>query len=134
MTTKQGVFLGCGLALAAALVLGGGIFFFVMRLTGPMADTGDLFMTALQNQRYGEATAMCTASLQADLESKGGLEVLMQRYKVRPTKWSYSSRSVKSSVGEVSGSATHADGSSRNLRLTFSRSGDDWKVNGFQFD
>ena len=134
MTTKQGVFLGCGLALVAAIALGAGIFFFVMRLTGPMAETGDQFMTALQRQRYDDALALCTPSLRADVESKGGLEAMAERYKLRPTAWSYSSRSVQGNAGELSGTARYEDGTSRALRLTFSQSGDGWRVNGFNFD
>ena len=134
MTTTKGVLLGCGLAVVAAIVLGAGIFFFVMRLTGPVADTGDRFMTALQNQRYADALALCTPSLQTDVEGKGGLATMAERYKIRPSAWSYSSRSVKNNLGELSGTATYADGTAHARRLTFAKSGGDWKVNGFNFD
>ena len=134
MQSKSGFLRGCLIVLAAVAVLGGGIVFFVLRLTAPVVEAGDRFLTALQQEHYDEAMALCTASAQAEIEGKGGMEAFAERYKVKPAKWSYSSRSINNGMGQLQGSVAHADGSTRGLHLTFSKSGDDWKVNGFNFD
>lgn len=119
----------CVVCIGAVVAFGGAI----LVATQPVVDAGDAFMTALQNEDYEAAYALCSPALQSEIGAVENLQTLLEQGGVAPTSWSFSSRSIENNTGSVSGTATMEDGSTLDVALNFTKSGDDWLVEGFDF-
>ena len=119
---------GC-LGLIASVAI---IFFFVFWLTRPIVDGADAFMGALKDGRYEQAYERAAPSLQQELGSAATFGAGIGRY--RPREWSWSSRSMRNSVGNVSGGVTWQDGRSGTAEIQLNQVDGEWRVVAFRFN
>jgi hypothetical protein len=104
--------------------------------TSGVADAGNAFMTALQNNDMDAAYAMFTPALQEEV----GTEQLSEMFTANVFEgdalesWSFTSRNVNNNVGDVSGTATVGDRTFI-VALEFIKSSEGvWLLNAFQFN
>lgn len=103
-----------------------------MGATQPIADVGDQFMTALKNEDYARAYALCAPSLQQELRNAQGLANLIRNSRVQPVQWSYSSRNVNNDQGQLDGTVTFTGNREGTLQLVLTQVNGVWKIAGFR--
>jgi hypothetical protein len=118
------------LIVLCVVVLGGGIAA-IFQATQPVADASERFMVALRDGNYQQAYDMCTPTLQAELNDASGLEEMLTTSNRKPSTWSFASRNINNDRGEVTGTATFADNTAGTVSIVLLKSGDDWKIDGF---
>jgi len=123
-------FLAIGAAVLVVFVAG--IFTLVFSLTRPVVDGADAFMGALKGGQYEQAYARSAPSLQQELGDAGGLETRIGAY--RPRDWNWSQRSLRNSIGEVSGSATWQGGNRGTAQIELHQVNGEWRVVAFRFN
>lgn len=109
----------------------GGIFGVVMFATSGVTDAGDKFLNALKARDYTTAWNLCTQEVHADIPTAKGLEELITGQQVEPVEWSYSSRSIENSEGELAGTATFANKKTGTLSLVLRKVEGEWMIRGF---
>lgn len=120
------------IVLAGLAVLGVALFFILKGALGPVIDAGDAFMGALRDNNDSQAYASAAPDLQQRLGSVGGLTVTIDTY--RPSQWSWSTRSVRNDIGDLSGSVTYQGGNRGTAELRLSKIDGTWRVTGFRFN
>ena len=120
------------IVLAGLAIFGVALFFILKSALGPVIDAGDAFMGALRDRNDSQAYAAAAPELQQRLGSVGGLTVTVDAY--RPSQWSWSARSVRNGIGELSGSATWQGGSRGTAELRLSRIDGTWRITAFRFN
>jgi hypothetical protein len=118
--------------LAGLAIFGVALFFILKSALGPVIDAGDAFIAALRDHNDTQAYAAAAPDLQRQLGSVGGLTVTMDNY--RPTQWSWSTRSVRNGVGDLSGNVTYQGGRRGTTQLSLSRIDGNWRVTAFRFN
>lgn len=117
-----GVVLVC--VVVFAIIIGGAFF-----LTQGVADAGDTFMTALQENRLDDAYTLFAPNLKNEVDS----EVFAGTFSNwNLESWNFSSRSVDNNQGQLSGTAT-INGDLLNVELNFEKIGDNWLLIGYDF-
>ena len=106
------------------------LFLVVARLTQPVVDVGDSFMTALNEGDFPRAYALATPELQRELGSAQQLGASAEPE--RPAEWSWSSRSIRNSTGRVSGAYTRLDGAPRRAELVMRKVDGEWRITAFR--
>ncbi len=123
--------IGCGalllLCAAAGAIIGGLSIGGAMVLSQPIMDTGDAFMGALRDGDYATAYALASPQLQRELVNAQALQFMVERERVKPLRWSFSSRSIVNDTGVLEGSASMSGGEGT-ARLTLVKVGDAWRV------
>lgn len=100
----------------------------------PVSDVSDAFLSALRDERYAEARAMLSRSLQFTYRDAKALEAHVREYKLRPASWFTNGvSSDESSDGHAStnGTMTFASGAQGTFNLTFVKQGNQWVVDAF---
>ena len=118
--------------LAGLAIFGVALFFILKSALGPVIDAGDAFMAALRDRNDAQAYAAAAPELQRSLGSVGGLTVTVDNY--RPSQWSWSTRSVRNGLGELSGSVTWQSGHGGTASLSLSRIDGTWRVTAFRLN
>jgi hypothetical protein len=118
------------LIVLCVVVLGGGIAA-IFQATQPVADASEKFMVALRDGNYQQAYDMCTPTLQSELSDASGLENMITSANRKPATWSFTSRNINNDRGEVGGTATFADNTAGTVSIVLMKSGNDWKIEGF---
>jgi len=118
--------------LAGLAVFGVALFFILKGALGPVIDAGDAFMAALRDRNDTQAYASAAPALQRELGSVGGLTVTMDND--RPSQWSWSTRSVRNGLGELSGNVTYQGGNRGTAELRLSKIDGAWRVTAFRFN
>lgn len=118
--------------LAGLAVLGVALFFILKSALGPVLDAGDAFMGALRDRNDSQAYAAAAPDLQQRLGSVGGLTVTVDAY--RPSQWSWSTRSVRNGIGDLSGSVTYQGGNRGSAELRLGKVDGTWRVTAFRFN
>lgn len=108
-----------------ALVFGAVAFTF--SLTAPVAQAGNDFMNALQAQNLDEAYGMVTVRA----------EIIRERFDDQfagwdIASWSFTSRSVNGTQGEVSGAGV-INGSETQITLWLVQDNEQWRITDYQF-
>lgn len=119
-----------GVCLCLCIAIFGVAFIGGFLGTQPVADLGEKFMQSLKSGDYATAYALCHPSLQQKLGSAQGLQRLVENGKARPSSWSFSSRNIESDQGHMEGTVT-MQGGDGTVSLDFAKSGNDWKIIGF---
>lgn len=120
------------IVLAGLAILGVALFFILKGALGPVIDAGDAFMGALRDRNDTQAYAAAAPELQQRLGSVVGLTVTMDTY--RPSQWSWSTRSVRNGVGELSGNVTYQSGNRGTAELRLNKVDGSWRVVAFRFN
>ncbi len=115
------------------LLVGGGLFWFVFRVTQPLGDVGDAFMTHLQAGEYRAAYEMMSPALQADIGSAEDLQGMLNLAGGRPESWRWNSRRISNQTGYLQGTVTFAGGEKGRVWLTCLQEGGAWRVDDFGF-
>ena len=115
------------------LLVGGGIFWFVFRVTQPLAEAGDAFMTRLQAGEYRAAYEMMSPALQADIGSAEDLQGILNTAGGRPESWQWNSRRISNRTGYLEGNVTFAGGTRGRVWLTCLQEEGVWRVEDFSF-
>lgn len=118
-----------GVVLIAFIAI---VFTLVFSLTQPMVDGADAFMGALKDGRYEQAYQRAAPSLQQELGSAEAFGAGIGAY--RPIEWSWSQRSVRNGIGNVSGRATWQGGNSGTAEIQLHQVNDEWRVVAFRFN
>ena len=118
------------LIVLCVVVLCGGIAA-IFQATQPVVDASERFMVALRDGNYQQAYDMCTPTLQTELSDAAGLEEMITASNRKPSTWSFTSRNINNDRGEVSGTATFADNTAGTVSIVLTKSGNDWKIEGF---
>jgi hypothetical protein len=104
----------------------GGAFF----LTQGVADAGNTFMTALQENQMDDTYALFAQGLQDEVD----LETFAGTFSdLGIESWSFSSRSVENNQGQLSGTAV-IGGETFNIVLGFVNVDDNWLIDRFNFN
>jgi hypothetical protein len=120
------------IVLAGLAVFGIALFFILKSALGPVIDAGDAFLGALRDHNDSQAYAAAAPELQRRLGSVGGLTVTVDAY--RPSQWSWSTRSVRNGIGNLSGSVTWQSGNRGTAELSLSKIDGTWRVTAFRFN
>ena len=118
--------------LAGLVVFGVALFFILKTALGPVVDAGDAFLGALRDRNDSQAYAAAAPDLQQRLGSVGGLTVTVDNY--RPSQWSWSTRSVRNGIGDLSGNVTYQGGNRGTAELRLSKIDGIWRVTAFRFN
>jgi hypothetical protein len=110
-------------------VLGAAIFGLVMFLTQGVATNGDAFMLAVQEDRFEDAYALFTVSLQDEV-SLNDFEETFDPMTLES--WNFSSRNIENNIGSVSGTAV-IDGGTYVVTIGFVNAEDQWLINSYNF-
>jgi hypothetical protein len=108
------------------------VFTLVFSLTQPVVDGANAFMGALKGGQYEQAYARVAPSLQQELGDADGLAARIGPY--RPQEWSWSQRSLRNSIGRVSGRASWQSGNSGTAEIELHQVNDEWRVVAFRFN
>jgi hypothetical protein len=130
---KKFLVIGCVGLLALCLIVGGLAFALGFGLTQGVATVGDDFMAALRDGNYAKAYGLCDPALQTKLGGESQLKAMIENNNVKPTAWNFSSRNINNADGLIEGSVTMAGNRQGSLRLELIKSGNDWKIIGFNF-
>ncbi len=124
--------IGCGALLLLVCVgivgialLGG------LGATQPAADAGENFMAALKGSNYTRAYELMHPALQQKIGQAQDLQAMIESGNVRPTQWSFSSRSISGEEGTLDGSVTFNGNREGAMHLELAKAGSDWKIIGF---
>lgn len=120
------------IVLAGLAILGVALFFILKSALGPVIDAGDAFMGALRDRNDTQAYTAAAPELQQRLGSVVGLTVTMDAY--RPREWSWSTRSVRNGIGELSGNVTYQGGNQGTAELRLNKVDGSWRVTAFRFN
>lgn len=131
--------LGCGallvcLACVGCIALFGGGIAAIFALTQPVVDAGDAFFTDVQAENWQAAYDKTGPALQADLDTVEDFQAFFENNAPGVQSWTVVNRSITNDVGETDGVLTLEDGTELNYTLTFSKSGDEWLVNGIDLN
>lgn len=118
--------------VAVVLLFIGGIFGIAMFATSGVADAGDKFMNALKSRDYTAAWNLCTQEVRDDLPTPESLQKLITEQHVEPVEWSYSSRNIEDTEGELAGSVTFANKETGSLSLVLRKQDGEWMIRGFR--
>ncbi len=102
-------------------------------LTQPVADVGEKFMQSLKAREYDVAFGLCHPSLQQKIGNAQGLKQMVETGKAQPIKWSFDSRNIENNQGRIEGTVS-MQGGEGSLTLEFAKSGNEWKVIGFNLE
>ena len=122
------------LLIVLCVVLLGGSIAAIFQATQPVADASEKFMVSLRDGNYQQAYDMMTPELQTELGDASGLEERITSANRKPTSWSFASRNINNDRGEVSGTATFADNVAGTVSIVLTKSGNDWKIAGFNLN
>ena len=120
--------IGC-LGLIAFIAI---LFFVVFSVTGPVVGGADAFMGALKDGSYEQAYQRAAPSLQQELGSAKAFGDGIGAY--RPREWSWSQRSIRNSVGNVSGGVTWQNGNTGTAEIQLHQVNGEWRVVAFRFN
>lgn len=121
------------LVVIAGLAIFGAALFFILRTAlGPVVDAGDAFMGALRDRNDGQAYATAAPDLRRRLGGADQLTATIGVY--RPSQWSWSTRSVRNGVGDLSGSVTWQGGNRGTAELRLNKVDGVWRVTAFRFN
>lgn len=122
------IMLGCGGVLLAIVILGGiagGIAFYA---TSGVATVGHDFMQALSSGEHATAYGSLNPSLRDHFVSPETLAAQVAQGGVVPQEWSFTSRNVENSLGELAGSVTYDDGHEGRVALKLEYVGEQWLI------
>jgi hypothetical protein len=123
-------FILIGVAVLALFV--GVLLYVVLTLTAPIVAGGERFMTALKAGDFEQAYAVSTPELQREFGSAPAMARRVGIY--RPVEWSWSQRSIRNGLGELSGGVTFATGTHGQASLELLKVGEEWRVSAFRFN
>lgn len=134
MNKKIVLIIGAVLVVLCLCCAGIGVLAVVLGMgtTQPIVDVGDQFMTALKNEDYARAYALCAPSLQQELRNAQGLANLIRNARVQPVQWSYSSRNINNDQGQLDGTVTFTGNREGTLQLVLTQVNGVWKIAGFR--
>lgn len=115
------------LCIVGVVALIGGVFF----LTQDMANAGDAFMQAIQENRLEDAYAMLGGEALDDVEDLDAFEAQLEGIELES--WSFTSRNVNNDMGDVSGTAV-IGGETFAAILYFRKVEDTWQIIGYNFE
>lgn len=104
----------------------------VFTLTRPVVAGADAFMGALKDGSYEQAYQRAAPSLQQELGSAKAFGDGIGAY--RPREWSWSQRSIRNSVGNVSGGVTWQNGNTGTAEIRLHQVNAEWRVVAFRFN
>ncbi len=128
---KKTILIGCGALLFLCIAVSAVGVVIALFATQPTANVGDDFMTALQSSNYDKAYELLHPALQKKVGTSQDLEQMIEKGKVHPVKWSFSSRSIENDTGELDGSATFTGNREGTVQLSLQKAGSDWKIIAF---
>ncbi|MEO8285873.1 MAG: hypothetical protein ABI670_05520 [Chloroflexota bacterium] len=120
-----------GIVVALVLVCVVSIFVLfgaVMNATQPLADAGNVYLTALRDGDYNKAFDLSTQTLQTEVGSAEGLQAALSAKQL--DSWSFNSRNVTNDQGTLAGTAKYKTGESGTAEMVLNKVGNDWKVAG----
>ena len=97
-------------------------------------QVGQQFFTALKNENYAAAFALCDDFLQAELIDPSNLQYIIEFYEYQPEDWEFLEPRVSTNQVELAGVMRfklHNDGT---FQLILRRDEDGWKVSVFHLD
>ena len=120
-----------------ALLIVGGIMILssIGNVLGGVTETGDAFMTAIQNEELDTAYAMLSTELMAEVSEENFVETFTNS---NLESWEFAGSEVSASAGEqgranLNGTAMFG-GSEFDIVLNFVNQDDSWKLIGFNFE
>ncbi|MCW1966671.1 MAG: hypothetical protein KIH69_000960 [Anaerolineae bacterium] len=128
---KKGILIGLGVAVGACILFVALTFGGAMLLTSGPADAGNSFMTALTQGDYDKAWGDCHPALKEKIGGVQKLKDIVEGGNAKPVSFSISSRNVNNDEGKLEGTATLSGNRQANLVVELAKSGNDWKVIGF---
>lgn len=128
---KKGILIGVGVAVGACILFVALTFGGAMLLTSGAADAGNSFMTSLTAGNYDKAWGDCHPALQQKIGSVQKLKDIVEGGNAKPVSFAISSRNVNNDEGKLEGTATLSGNRQANLVVELAKSGNDWKVIGF---
>ena len=119
----------CGCVLIFG-VFGASIGTLFSQIAAPAA-VGTEFMQAVQSGEWNKAYSLCTPSLQSELGSASALGKRITDGRAQPTSFTVSNTNLNNDRLEITGTANFTGGRTGNFELVITKSGNDWKVAGF---
>ncbi|MCC7445834.1 MAG: hypothetical protein IT324_00385 [Anaerolineae bacterium] len=124
--------IGCVVCVGAVFALTGGAILTVFNAVKPITDASEGFMNALKTGDYNTAYNLLTPDVQTEVGGNAnGLKSLIESNNSQPVSWSFSNVSVNNDRADFSGSVTFTGNRSGTGSLVLMKSGDAWKVAGF---
>lgn len=120
------------LAMAACIAA---FVFVILRITQPVTDVGNAYLTALSTEDYAVAYELMSGSLQSEFGSMESFSSFVRERGILPVTWSFRSRSIENGGGFLSGRMIRDDGSQFTVNLTldhYEEAG--WLIEGFSFN
>lgn len=105
------------------------MFVLLMVMTSGISDEADSFFDAIESNDYSEAYSMLSEDFRSHTSKKHLKDYLVSHELTRVKKLSWTSRSIESGRGELSGSVTNKDGEVIPLKIVFVKNDGSWKIN-----
>ena len=124
--------IGCVVCAGAAFALTGGAILTVFNAVKPITDASEGFMNALKTGNYDTAYALLSSDVQTEVGGNAdGLKKLIEANNTQPVSWSFTNANVTNDRADFSGSVTFTGNRTGTGSLVLMKSGDAWKVAGF---
>lgn len=122
----------CLTVIIAVAVLGGGIFFFVMKMTGVLVESADSFFAKLTANQLREAYDSTSKTCQKTTDFKN-FEAVVKRVgldKYQSASWS--KRNINNDQGQIEGTVKRQDGQEFPMQIDFEKQEGQWRILGFR--
>lgn len=126
-----------GISVVACGLFAGGLFYAVLRVTAPAAETARTYLEAVGDKDYSLAFDLLSVRLQDEFETADGFAAEMQERRIAPVEvGTFTSRSIENDVATIVGPVTFADTAmlTATTNLRYSAEREMWVVAGFSFE